>query len=177
MLAWVVSKITTSTGSGSTWYSPISETVQDSTKGNLDWTSVLGSEVPFRVIYDGADGLTFELGDENAPLRSISYTGIAVPNGKLVITNKSDEATAEVNDLALSLGGTDVTLSGPTSLVSTNDDADGSGDGDRDVRYLVFDTTASDLAAGFVLSGDAVVNVQGDFPGGDEDLAISISIE
>ena len=159
------------------WELAVGQTVQDSTKGQLDWTGFLGDEVPFRLIYDGADGLTFELGDENAPLRSISYSGIAVPNGKIVVTNKSDEATAAVSDLALSLDGTEVTLSGPTSLTSTNDDATGSDDGGRDVRYLVFDTTASDLANGFVLSGDALVNIQGDFPGGDEDLAISISLE
>jgi hypothetical protein len=159
------------------WELAAGQTVGDSNKDQLDWTPYLGSEVPFRVSYDGDDDLTFELGPENSPLRSITYDGIAAPNGKIVITNKTDEATAEVNDLALSLGGTDVNLSGPTSLTSTDDDADGSGDGGRDVRYLVFDTTASDLAAGFVLSGDAIVNVQGDFPGGDEDLAISISVE
>jgi predicted ribosomally synthesized peptide with SipW-like signal peptide len=163
--------------SSGAWELAVGKTTGDSTKGQLDWTSYLGSAVPFRVAYDGDDDLSFELGPEATPVESISYSGVPGPNGKIVVTSKTDEATATVSDLALSLDGTDVNVSGPTSFTSTNDDATADSDGGRDIRYLVFDTTAADLAAGFVLSGEMTVDVQGDFPGGDEDLSISISLE
>jgi len=132
-------------------------------QANYVWTP--GQSVPFSYVSDGMGNATFTL-DGN------SVSG-AVPaaNGKLGITTKADEATIAVENLELDLAGEAVTLDGPAMVSATNDGAG------REVSYLVVETAAADVADAFEIRGDVTVDVQGDFPGGDEDVAFDISVE
>jgi Ca-activated chloride channel family protein len=138
-------------------------------QANYVWTP--GDTVPFGYTSDGMGNATFTL-DGN------SVSG-AVPtaNGKLGITTKADEATITVENLELDLAGETVALDGPTMVSASNDDATTSDDGGREVSYLVIETAAADVAGAFEIRGDVTVDVQGDFPGGDEDIAFDVSIE
>ncbi len=138
-------------------------------QGGYVWTP--GDTVPFSYTSDGMGNATFTL-DSN------SVSG-AVPaaNGKLGITTKADEATIAVENLELDVAGDAVSLAGPTTVSASNDDATANDDGDREVSYLVIETAAADVAGAFEIRGEVTVDVQGDFPGGDEDVAFDISVE
>ncbi|WP_435358158.1 hypothetical protein [Haloarchaeobius sp. DFWS5] len=103
----------------------------------------------FTFEYDGAGLYTFTVGGN-----SVSGN-IGAPNGRIGIQTKADEAVVEVQNLSLALDGTMQTLSGPTSVSASNA---GSG---RDLRYLVIDTTAGDLANGFTVAGEVKMTDNG----------------
>jgi predicted ribosomally synthesized peptide with SipW-like signal peptide len=133
-------------------------------QANYVWTP--GATVPFSYVADGSGNASFTLDDV-----TVSSGAIPAPNGKLAITTKADEATIEVANLALDLDGSSVALNGPTGVTASND---GSG---REVSYLVFDTSVSDVQNGFEISGDVTVDIQGDYSGSDEGVAFDISVE
>jgi uncharacterized protein YegL len=142
---------------------PGSPTPQLADKANYVWTP--GNTVPFEYQSDGAGNASFTLDGV-----TVDATGLPAANGRIGIQTKADDATIEVANLQLE---TDMvqSLQGSTGVVSTND-----GDG-RSTNYLVIETVAGDLSGGFTLSGDVTVDIQGDFPGGDEDVAFDVVIE
>jgi hypothetical protein len=132
-------------------------------QANYVWTS--GATVPFSYAGDGAGNATFTLD-------GTAVSG-AVPaaNGKIGIMAKADEATIDVENVELDLTGDAVTLAGPDAVSASND---GSG---RDLQYLLIETAAADLANPFELRGEVTVTLQGDYAGGDEDVAFDVSVE
>jgi hypothetical protein len=142
---------------------PGSPTPQLADTANYVWTS--GATVPFVYQADGSGNASFTLDGV-----TVDATGLPAANGRIGIQTKADDATIEVANLQLE---TDmvVALDGPTGVVSTND-----GDG-RSTNYLVIETAAADLANGYTISGDVTVTLQGDYPGGDEDVAFDVVVE
>lgn len=130
------------------------------------WTS--GDTVDWSVSYDAAS-------DE----LSLTVDGTTVsdtiddpqPDGRIAIQGKADEATVDASIDSLSIGGAPIGVpSGPTSVTATND---GSG---RQVRYLLVDT-ALDGDTSIEISGEATVSLQGDYGGGQEDVALDLVFE
>jgi predicted ribosomally synthesized peptide with SipW-like signal peptide len=149
-------------GPAGAWEVAVGPDVGSATTANYTWTS--GATVPFSYAYDGSQA-SFTLDGANVA------SAIPAPSGKLAITTKADEATVAVANLALDLNGTAVTLNGPDAISASNDGSN------RAVTYLVFETDAADVADPFEISGDVTVTLQGDYPGGDEDVAFDVSIE
>jgi predicted ribosomally synthesized peptide with SipW-like signal peptide len=136
---------------------------------NIDWTPFFDQPTPFTFTYD-ADAATGTFALANGAVSS-TVTGVGAPAGRIGLQAKADEATVTVDDVALSTGGTDFTIVGPDGFGASNDDAG------REIAYLVVESTAADLADGFVLSGVVTLSPQGDFPGGNEDLALDVVVE
>jgi predicted ribosomally synthesized peptide with SipW-like signal peptide len=132
-------------------------------QANYVWTS--GATVPFVYQADGSGNASFTLDGV-----TVSGSGLPPANGRIGIQTKADDSTITVENLQLE---TDMvqSLNGSTSVASTND-----GPG-RSTDYLVIETTAADLSNGFTLSGDVTVTLQGDYPGGDEDVAFDVVVE
>lgn len=145
------------------WEVAVGPDVGSADTANYLWTS--GQTVPFVYSYDGSGNASFTLDGVNVA------SAIPAPSGKLAITTKADEATVDVANLELDLDGVDVTLNGPDGVDASND-----GDG-RAVRYLVFETDATDVANPFEISGDVTVTLDGDYGGSDEGVAFDISVE
>ncbi|MFC7097892.1 choice-of-anchor W domain-containing protein [Halobaculum marinum] len=138
---------------------------------NIDWTPLNGVAVPFTYTYDDAAGTaTFDLGSGSFVSTA---TGVAAPAGRIGLQAKADEATVDIDNVALSVDGTTVTFVGPDGVTASNDD----GPGGREIAYVALTTDAADLANGFVLSGDVTITLQGDFPGNDEGVAFDIVVE
>ena len=153
-------------GGPATWEVAVGPDVGSADTDNYSWSS--GSTVPFSYTYDGSGNASFTLDGVNVA------STIPAPSGKLGITTKADEATVSVENLALDLDGTPVSLNGPDAISASNDD-DGP---DRDVTYLVFDTDAADVANAFTISGDVTVTLQGDYDlTAEEGVAFDISVE
>ena len=135
----------------------------------FSWASYLGTTTDFAFTYDADAGeATFAL-DGGAV--SSTVTGVTAPAGRIGVQGKADEATVAIENVSLSADGTPVTFVGPDAVTATND-----GPG-REISYLVLETTAADLADGFTLTGDVTLSTQGDFGGGNEDLALDIVVE
>lgn len=152
-------------GPSGSWEVAVGPDVGSADTANYVWTP--GDTVPFSYAYDGAGNASFTLDGVTVT------SGIPTPSGKLAITTKADEASVDVENLALELDGVSVALGGPDSVGASNDD-DGS---DREVTYLVFDTDTADVADAFEISGDVTVDVQGDYPGSEEGVAFDVSVE
>ncbi|WP_267639609.1 hypothetical protein [Haloarchaeobius amylolyticus] len=107
-----------------------------------------GDFEPFSFEYDDATGMyTFTVGGD-------SVSGAIAPafaGGRIAIQTKADEAEVSVQNVALELDGVAQTLSGPTTVSSSN-----AGDG-RDLDYLLINTTPADLTNGFTVSGEVKV--------------------
>jgi predicted ribosomally synthesized peptide with SipW-like signal peptide len=133
-------------------------------QGNYVWTS--GQAVDWSVAYDASsDELSFTF-DGN----TISDTLDDQPDGRMGIQGKADEATVDASIDSLSIDGSPAPLSGPTSITATND---GSG---REIKHLLVNT-AFDGSTSFEVSGKATVTLQGDYPGGGEDVSFDVVFE
>jgi predicted ribosomally synthesized peptide with SipW-like signal peptide len=150
-------------GPSGAWEVAVGPDVGSADTANYVWTP--GDTVPFSYSYDGSGNASFTLDGVSVA------SSIPAPSAKLAITTKADEASVDVENLALDLDGTMVALNGPDAISASND---GSG---REVTYLVFDTDAADVANAFTISGDVTVDVQGDYGGSDEGVAFDISVE
>lgn len=135
----------------------------------VHWAPLLGTPLGFTYTYDAdADTGTFALAGGAV---SSTVTGVSAPAGRIGVQAKADEATVTVDNLALSADGNDISVVGPDGVTASNDGAG------RAISYVVLDTAAADLANGFVLSGDATITLQGDFPGSDESVALDVVVE
>lgn len=152
-------------GGSQTWEVGIGNDDNVDDQSQYDWTS--GETIPFKFHYSGDSDNVMEFMLDGT---TVSTTLDNSANGRIGIQGKADEATVEVHDAKLF-------LKGPRKLV-TNIDLTASNDGDgRALNYLVANTSASDLEEGFKLWGDVTVTTQGDFPGGDEDVALDVVLE
>ncbi|MFC7069705.1 choice-of-anchor W domain-containing protein [Halobaculum lipolyticum] len=136
---------------------------------NIDWGPLNGQTVPFAYTYDAdAATATFDLGSG----ASVSTaTGVPAPAGRIGLQAKADEATVDIDNVALSADGTAVSFVGPDGVTASND-----GPG-REIAYVALTTGAADLADGFVVSGDVTITLQGDYAGGDEGVAFDVVVE
>ena len=136
---------------------------------NIDWSPFFGQTTPFTFTYDaGAATATFAL-DNGAVASTVS--GVSAPAGRIGVQAKADEATVAVGNVTLATDGSATTLVGPNAVSASNDGAG------RDIQYLIVESDAATLAAGFVVSGDVTISPQGDFGGGNEDVALDIVVE
>ena len=132
---------------------------------NYEWTS--GQTVDWSAEYDESnDELSFTF-DGNTISDTIDNPQ---PDGRMAIQGKADEATVEASIDSLSVDGSSVPLDGPDEVTASND---GSG---RQVRHLLVNTDL-DGSTDFELAGEATVTIQGDYPGGDEDVAFDVVFE
>jgi hypothetical protein len=92
------------------------------------------------------------------------------PDGRIALQGKANEATVDASINSLMIDGTAQTLGSPSSVTATND---GSG---REIMYLLLNTSL-DGSSSFTLEGTATVTLQGDYPGGDEDVSFDIVLE
>ncbi|QKY19809.1 hypothetical protein B4589_005225 [Halolamina sp. CBA1230] len=134
----------------------------------IDWAPSIGNTTDFAFTYD-ADAGDATLAIDGAAASTIS--GVSAPAGRIGLQAKADEATVAVENVQLSADGTPVTVVGPDEVTATNDGAG------REIRYLVLETDAADLADGFEITGDLRLEVQGDFDGGHEDFGFDVVVE
>ncbi|TMT86319.1 hypothetical protein E2L06_06780 [Haloterrigena sp. H1] len=132
---------------------------------NYVWTS--GETVDWSVSYDESSdelSFTFDGTDLSDTLDDPQ------PDGRMAIQGKADEATVEASIDSLSIGGSPVSLDGPTSVTASND---GSG---REIQHLLVNTDL-DGSTSFQLSGEATVTLQGDYSGSNEGVAFDVVFE
>ncbi|WP_438266715.1 vWA domain-containing protein [Haloarchaeobius amylolyticus] len=153
-------------GGQNTWELAVGDAPGSSnfSQGEYSWTS--GKTVDWMVSYDdSSDELSFTF-DGN----TISQTLSSEPSGRIAVQGKADEATVEIDDLSLSVDGGAPDSPVPDGVTATND---GTG---REIRYLSIDP-GFDGSQSFEYSGTTTVSLQGDFPGGDEDVAFDVVVE
>jgi predicted ribosomally synthesized peptide with SipW-like signal peptide len=144
------------------WEIAVGNDLGSADTGNYVWTS--GKTVDWSYNYDpNTSTATFTLDGQ-----TVSKQLSEAPDGRVAIQTKADEATVAATVDSMSVGGSTVHFSGPTSVEASND-----GDG-RDLQYLVINV---DVDGGVTMSGTATVTLQGDFPGGDEDAAFDVVLE
>ena len=155
-------------GSSGSWELAVGDRPGDDgffNQANYVWDS--GTTVDWEVVYDAdADEISFTFDGNSVP----AYTLAEQPDGRIAVQGKADEATVEFGNVSLSIDGAAAPLSGPTDLEVTNDG------GGRDIEYLLIESTL-DGESSFTLTGTATVTLQGDYPGGEEDVAFDVVIE
>jgi hypothetical protein len=154
------------------WEVAVGNATGDAAEGNYVWTP--GETVPWSYVYDAdTNEATFSLDDVTVGPFEIADQ----PDGRVGIQTKADEATIMVEDVSMTAGGNMVHLSGPTSVMSSNDDApEENGSGGRDLDYLVINSDL-DGETSFTLEGMVTVDIQPDFPGNDEAVAFDVVLE
>jgi len=153
-------------GGTNTWELAVGPDVGSATKGEYSWTS--GTTVPFAYEYDGAGSASFTLDGV-----TISDS-IPAPTGRFAVQGKVDEATVEVENLALNVGGQALGLVGPGTVMADNDD----GVGPRDIQHLIVNTSGAQVSGPFTVTGDVTVTLQGDYDtSAEEGVALDLVFE
>jgi hypothetical protein len=96
------------------------------------------------------------------------------PDGRIAVQGKANEAEVDISNVSLSVGGSNVPLSGPTGVTASNDD--GNPTSGREIAYLLI-SAGLDGDTDFTLTGDAAVTIQSDYSGSNERLAFDVVLE
>jgi len=132
-------------------------------QANYVWTD--GATVPFTYAYDGSTA-TFTLDGT-----TISGA-IPEPRGKVGIQLKADESSISASNLTLANASGKTVASGQALAISEDNS-----EGGRGLAYLIYGGDCFDAATGFTLAGDLTLNLQDDYPGSDEGVAMDVIVE